>query len=72
MKYFYYYMFLFVIILIALYISEFKKNNIQEKFTPGIRRMYRPYVRTARKFSESFFQNSNNTVNQMLRKVGLY
>jgi hypothetical protein len=43
-----------------------------ENFTPGIRRIYRPYVRSARIFSEGFYKNTNNSFNKLLRKVGLY
>ena len=74
MKYFYYYIFLFTILFISLSISFYVSSStkIQEHFTPGIRQMYRPYVRSARVLSESFFQSSNNKVNNLLRKVGLY
>ena len=61
--------FLFLIILFALFSSS---QNKQESFTPGIRRLYRPYVRSARIYSESFFKDTNNQVNSLLRKVGLY
>ena len=70
MKYFYCYIFLLLLILISLYMSLM--NKTQEQFTPGIRRLYRPYVRSARIFSESFFQSSNNSINSFFRKIGLY
>ena len=70
MNYMYYYIFLLLIIIISLYSSLIK--NTQENFTPGIRRLYRPYVRTARIFSENYFKDSNNKFNSFLRKVGLY
>ena len=61
--------FLFLIIFFSLYSSS---QNTQENFTPGIRRLYRPYVRSARIYSESFFKDTNNQVYSFLRKVGLY
>ena len=61
--------FLFLIILFALSSST---QNRKESFTSGIRRMYRPYVRSARIYSESFFKDTNNQVNSLLRRVGLY
>jgi hypothetical protein len=61
--------FLLLIIFFCLYSSS---QNTQENFTPAIRRMYRPYVRSARIYSESFFKDSNNSINSFLRKVGLY
>ena len=76
MNYLYYYILLLLIILFCLtssLISNTNTNtNTQENFTPGIRRLYRPYVRSARLFSENFFKDSNNKLNSFLRRVGLY
>ena len=71
--------FLILIIIICLYYNVNSMSNQAqineekiESFTPGIRRIYRPYVRAARIFSEGFQKNSNNMFNKLLRKVGLY
>ena len=61
--------FFILIIIFSLYSSP---QNTQENFTPAIRRLYRPYVRSTRLLSESFFKDTNNQVNSFLRKVGLY
>lgn len=72
MNYLYYYILLLLIILFCLTSSLISNTNTQENFTPGIRRLYRPYVRSARLFSENFFKDSNNKLNSFLRRVGLY
>lgn len=66
--------FLLLIIILCLYSNVKSMANQEqiENFTPGIRRIYRPYVRSARIFSEGFYKNTNNSFNKLLRKVGLY
>ena len=71
MNYVYYYIYLLFIIILCLY-SSFLIKKTQENFTPGIRRLYRPYLREARILSENYFKDSNNTFNSFLRKTGLY
>lgn len=64
------YVFLLLIITLSLYSSTM--HAYREKFTPGINKLYRPYVRSARIFSEGFYKHTNHRVNSFLRKVGLY
>ena len=55
---------LFTIMLFAVTMN----NDIEEGFTPGVRRFYRPYVRRARIVKESF---STNHLSNMFRKLGI-
>jgi hypothetical protein len=48
------------------------KCNKKENFTPGIRELYRPYVRNARITSEGFYGTHKNKVQNFLKRVGLY
>jgi hypothetical protein len=48
------------------------KCNKKENFTPGLRGMYRPYLREARVVSEGFYGDSTNNVDHLFRKFGLY
>ena len=46
-------------------------NNIEEGFTPYMRRIYRPYVRKARIVTENFYETNTNNVNIFFRKFGV-
>lgn len=72
MNYLYYYIFLLLIIIFCLASTLISNTNSTENFTPGIRRLYRPYVRSARLFSEDFLKNSKNQMNSFLKRAGLY
>ena len=48
------------------------KCNKKENFTPGIRELYRPYVRNARITSEGFYGTHKNKLQNFLKRVGLY
>jgi hypothetical protein len=69
MKYLYIYILLiFVMLLFAYYNSIQAKENI----TTHIRRFYRPYVRHARIFTESFHNHIYGHINRLIRKTGLF
>jgi hypothetical protein len=64
-----------IIFLIGLYciINYIVNNNKKtENFTPKMREMYRPYLRDARIVSEGFYGDSENNINRLFRKFGLY
>lgn len=67
MKYIFIYLLLICIILFFSYYNSIH----HEAFTPHIRRLYRPYVRHARKLTESFYNQSNQHINRILRNTGL-
>jgi hypothetical protein len=63
-----------IIFMIALYFiyNYVVNNHVSESFTPGIRKLYRPYVRNARITSEGFYGTHENKVNNFFKRVGLY
>jgi hypothetical protein len=69
---------LIIIFLIGLYyiinyiVNNYNNNIKKENFTPKMREMYRPYLRDARIVSEGFYGDSENNINRLFRKFGLY
>jgi len=66
---------LIIICLVGLYcIVNYIINNYNntENFTPKIRETYRPYLRRARIASGGFYGDSENNINRLFRKFGLY
>lgn len=63
---------LFGIIFFIIHVIYLFINKNRESFTPGIRQLYRPYIRHARIFSEGFYDDKKNHVNRLFRKFGLY
>ena len=68
MKYIIHYCFFIIIIVIFAYFNSLQKV---EHFTPKMREMYRPYVRSARIAGEGFYNKQKNNISNFLRKFGL-
>ena len=64
----------FILLGISVYLSILilQPKESLESFTPGIRQIYRPYVRHTRILSEGFYDNSENHVLKLFRKFDLY
>jgi len=60
------------ILLVIIFMLYNINYNYTEAFTPGIRELYRPYVRHTRIFSEKFYGDSKNNIDHLFRKFGLY
>jgi len=71
MKYLYIYILLIFVILFFAYYNSVQSIS-KENFTPHIRRLYRPYIRQARLFTESFHNHINGHINRLIRKTGLF
>ena len=63
-----YCLFLMIIVVIFAYINS---QKILEKFTPGIRQMYRPYVRKARMTYNNLYDTTANQASNLFRRIGL-
>ena len=70
MGYIYIYILLICIIIFFAYYNSLH-SQIQENFTPHIKRFYRPYLRHARLFTEGFYSHLNGHMNRFMRKTGL-
>ena len=68
MTYLIYYCF-YIIVIVAF--AYFNTLPDVEDFTPGIREVYRPYVRNARIFGEGFYSKQKNNVSNLFRKFGI-
>ena len=68
MNYKKYYIHILVIIFIIFLIYIYLQNN-QENFTPYIRKIYKPYVRRLRVFSEGFYNNTINKISTQIKKL---
>jgi len=68
MKYLAYYIFFSLIVLFFAYLNSL---HTVESFTPKIKEFYRPYVRKARIFSESFYTKQKNNISNLFRKFGI-
>ena len=65
--------FLWIIYFIQMLIANKNKNKWKEGFTPRIRGIYRPYVRTMNRGFESFVNNYGpNVIMNKLRKWNIY
>jgi len=60
-----------LICLIAWYFLIFKEIKKQENFTPGLRAMYRPHVRSMRIYFEKNYKKLRNQANVFLSKLGI-
>jgi hypothetical protein len=64
------YLYLIIIIIISIYLGITIHNT--ESFTPGLRRIYRPYLRHSRIFYENITNNYQNDINRLFKQFGLY
>ena len=60
--------FLMIIVVIFAYINS---QKILEKFTPGIRQIYRPYMRQARITYNNLYDNTTARASNLFRQIGL-
>jgi len=58
------------VIIINLLIHISKMDN-KENFTPGIREIYNPYIRSVRLFGENYYKTIKSNSNLFFRKFGL-
>jgi hypothetical protein len=70
MKYLLIYFCLIIIILvnIGLYTINYK---ISEPFTPGIRKIYRPYIRNSRIFYQNTYNKYRQHTSNLFKKFGI-
>jgi len=68
MKYILYNLLFFIVVLIFAYINT---PTSVEHFTPGIKQLYRPFVRKTRIIGEGFYNNSTSKISNLFRKVGI-
>jgi len=68
MTYLIYYCFYIIVIFTFAYFNTLPDV---EDFTPGIREVYRPYVRNARILGEGFYSKQKNNVSNLFRKFGI-
>jgi hypothetical protein len=68
MKYFIYNC---LFLLIVLFFSYYNTLNHVENFTPKIREMYRPYVRSIRVTSENFYNKHSTNAYNFFKKFEL-
>ena len=64
--------FMMMILLLQYALLISKQPGTTESFTPGVREMYRPYVRQTRILSEGFLGDQGNGVLTLLKKFNLY
>ena len=57
---------MFVLFLIFTTVDSFK-----ESFTPGLRKIYRPYIRSGRIYTEKIYNNLSNRLHVILSKFGI-
>ena len=68
MKYLVYYCFFIIVIVTFAYFNSLPDV---EDFTPGIREVYRPYVRNVRILGEGFYVKQKNNISNLFRKFGI-
>ena len=68
MKYLVYYCFFILVIVTFAYFNSLPDV---EDFTPGIREVYRPYVRNVRILGEGFYIKQKNNISNLFRKFGI-
>ena len=68
MKYIYIYIFLITVILLFSYYNSLSSR---EKFTPHIRRFYRPHLRNTRIYAVENYNNLKQYVTTFFRKIGI-
>ena len=68
MKYLVYYCFFILVIVTFAYFNSLPDV---EDFTPGIREVYRPYVRNVRILGEGFYIKQKNNIFNLFRKFGI-
>jgi len=75
MKEFTYFLWIWIFILILLIINNIyiKKKSTKENFLPGIRLLYRPYIRNTRLYAENFANTYNyDFIRRQFVKYGLF
>ena len=60
-----------IILLLSIVVFIHLYQPIEEGFTPGLRRMYRPYLRHTRVTTESFFTDKSTVLSNMFRRTGI-
>ena len=60
--------FLFLIVVAFAYVNS---HQSIEKFTPEIRKLYRPHIRNARVYSEGFYNKTTTHISNLFRKFGI-
>jgi hypothetical protein len=68
MKHLIYGCILFLIVVAFAYVNSQKSI---EKFTPEIRKLYRPHIRNARVYSEGFYNKTTTHISNLFRKFGI-
>lgn len=71
MKSIYNYLFLFVTIILVIYLLNAKTNN-KEQFIPGVKKMYRPYLRTYRLYINNKWNSIINKLNIIAKKFSIW
>lgn len=61
---------IYIVYKVIITLNDKNKNTNKENFTPGIRQMYRPYVRNIRLNTEGFYNKTKNNINVVFRKIG--
>jgi hypothetical protein len=61
---------IYIVYKVIIALKDKNKNTNKENFTPGIRQMYRPYVRNIRLNTEEFYNKTKNNINVVFRKIG--
>lgn len=46
-------------------------ESSKESFTPGLRKIYRPYIRSGRIYTEKIYNNLSNRLHVILSKFGV-
>jgi hypothetical protein len=58
-------------ILIIIYNLSSNQSNLEEGFTSHIRKLYRPYIRHTRLFSEEYYGHGKNNIDKLFKQFGL-
>lgn len=67
---------MFVLFFILVSIESSKESFTEsftpvESFTPGLRKIYRPYIRSGRIYTEKMYNNLSNQLHVILSKLGV-
>jgi len=60
-----------VVVLIIVLFLLVKMNKNKEEFTTGIRKMYRPYIRSIRSIYDNYYNKLKTNVQIIFRKFGV-
>lgn len=61
-------------ILFCMFVLFFIFSSVEsskESFTPGLRKIYRPYIRSGRIYTEKIYNNLSNRLRVILSKLGV-